>query len=78
MYNADGYFEPNPSGVYSVNSVTGVRDGDGSITIRFGDHDAGTPNTIPITDGWNYLVRLYQPRPDILNGTWTFPSINGT
>jgi hypothetical protein len=78
VYNAAGYFEPNPSGVYSVNSVTGVRNDDGSITVRFGDHDAGAPNTIPTTEGWNYLVRLYRPRPEILDGTWTFPSITTT
>jgi hypothetical protein len=24
--------------------------------------------------GWNYMVRLYRPRPEIANGTWTFPS----
>jgi hypothetical protein len=23
--------------------------------------------------GWNYTVRLYRPRPEILHGTWTFP-----
>jgi hypothetical protein len=22
---------------------------------------------------WNYTVRLYRPRPEILNGTWKFP-----
>jgi hypothetical protein len=26
-------------------------------------------------DGWNYTVRLYQPRPEILDGTWTFPAV---
>lgn len=76
VYNAEGYFEPNPSGAYSVNSVTGTRDDDGSITVRFGDHGADAPNTIPITDGWNYLVRLYRPRPEILDGSWTFPTID--
>jgi hypothetical protein len=76
VYNADGYFEPNASGVYSVNSITAARDPDGSITVRFGDHGSHTPNSIPITDGWNYLVRLYQPRPEILDGTWSFPTIN--
>jgi len=30
---------------------------------------------LPIMDGWNYLIRLYRPRPEILNGTWTFPAI---
>jgi hypothetical protein len=24
---------------------------------------------------WSYLVRMYQPREEILDGTWTFPSI---
>jgi hypothetical protein len=75
VYNAAGYFEPNPVGVYSVNSITGARDADGSITVRFGDH-GNAPNTIPITDGWNYLVRLYRPRPEILDGSWTFPTIS--
>jgi hypothetical protein len=74
VYNAAGYFEPNASGVYSVNSITGTRDPDGSITVRFGDH-ADAPNAIPITDGWNYLVRLYRPRPAILDRSWTFPTI---
>jgi len=23
--------------------------------------------------GWNYLVRLYRPRQEILDGTWKFP-----
>jgi hypothetical protein len=24
-------------------------------------------------NGWNYMVRLYRPRPEILDGTWKFP-----
>jgi hypothetical protein len=75
VYNADGFFEPNPAGVYSVNSVTAVRNPDGSIVVRFGDHGSDAPNAIPITDGWNYLVRLYRPRAEILDGTWKFPTI---
>jgi hypothetical protein len=73
VYNADGYFEPNDRGVNSLNSVTAAKNADGSTTIRFGSGDA--PNTIPITEGWNYLVRLYRPRPEVLDGTWTFPTI---
>jgi hypothetical protein len=23
--------------------------------------------------GWNYLVRLYRPRAEILDGSWKFP-----
>ena len=28
-----------------------------------------------LMDGWNYTVRLYQPRPEIRNGSWTFPAV---
>jgi hypothetical protein len=30
-------------------------------------------NCLPIEPGWNYWVRLYRPREEILNGTWKFP-----
>lgn len=75
VYNADGFFEPNEAGIYSVNSVTAVPEPDGSVIVRFGDHGPGAPNCIPVTDGWNYLIRLYRPRPEVLDGTWRFPSI---
>jgi hypothetical protein len=74
VYNADGYFEPNPQGVYSLNSVTAERDPDGGVTIQFGGCESGARNCIPITPGWSYLVRLYRPRAEILAGTWTFPA----
>jgi len=60
-------------GRYSVNSVTGTRNDDGTVTVHFGG-DTDLPNQLPIMDGWNYLVRLYLPRPEILNGTWQFPA----
>ena len=28
---------------------------------------------LPIMKGWNYTVRLFRPRPEILDGTWEFP-----
>lgn len=75
VYNAEGYFEPNERGAYSVNSITAVRDDDGSVTVRFGGDGDPARNSLPITDGWNYLVRLYRPRPEILSGAWTFPTL---
>jgi hypothetical protein len=26
-------------------------------------------------EGWNYLVRFYRPRPEVVDGTWTFPEV---
>ncbi|WP_285363975.1 DUF1214 domain-containing protein [Microbacterium sp. LMC-P-041] len=77
LYDAQGYFAPNDAGAYSVNSVTGVRDPDGSITVRFGGYPA-LPNVLPLTQGWNYLVRLYRPRPEVLDGTWSFPALTAS
>lgn len=73
VYNANGYFERNPQNAYSLNNITASKAPDGSVTVQFGGCDGKVPNCLPITPGWNYLVRLYRPRPEILNGTWKFP-----
>ncbi len=73
VYNAEGFFEPNKSNAYSLNSVTAKKDADGSVTIQFGGDPEKTPNCLPIVKGWNYTVRLYRPRAEILNDTWKFP-----
>jgi len=74
VYNKDGYFTPNPQNAYSLNNITADCDADGKITLQFGGCDAATANCLPITPGWNYLVRLYRPQDKILNGEWTFPA----
>jgi hypothetical protein len=74
VYNKDGFFEKNASGAYSVNNVTAKPNADGSVTVQFGGQsDGGAPNWIPISHGWNYVVRMYRPRKAILDGTWKFP-----
>lgn len=73
VYNAKGYFEKNPQNSYSLNNLTAKKNADGSVDVQFGGCDGKVANCIPITPGWNYLVRLYRPRVDILNGTWRFP-----
>lgn len=75
VYNSDGFFERNERDAYSVNNITATPNGDGSITVHFGGCGDDRPNCLPIPDGWNYIVRLYRPRPEILDGSWTFPSI---
>lgn len=75
LYNADGYFEPNEPNRNSVNSITAQRNDDGTTTVHFGGSD-DRPNRLPIMEGWNYLVRLYRPHPEVLDGTWTFPTIS--
>jgi hypothetical protein len=73
VYNKQGYFEKNDQGVYSVNNLTANKNEDGSVTVQFGGCDGKALNCIPVTEGWNYTVRLYRPRPEILDGKWKFP-----
>ncbi len=73
LYNAKGYFEQNPYNAYTLNNLTAKKEADGSVNIQFGGCDGKLPNCLPISPGWNYMVRLYRPRPAILDGTWKFP-----
>ena len=73
VYNADGYLEPNPYNTYSVSKTNAKPGADGSVTIQFGGCDGRIPNCLPIMKNWNYTVRLFRPRPEILDGTWKFP-----
>ena len=73
VYDAEGYFTPNPLNAYSVNSTTAKKAPDGTITVQFGGQDDGKANYLPIMKGWNYMVRLYRPRAEIIEGTWKFP-----
>jgi hypothetical protein len=75
VYNADGYLAPNELNRNSYNNVSATPNDDGSYTIHFGACNDGRVNCIPITPGWNYTIRLYEPRSEVLDGSWTFPTI---
>ena len=74
VYNVEGYYEKNPLNAYTLNNITAKKDGDGSIAVRFGGCDGKVANCLPVMPGWNYMVRLYRPHPEILGGQWTFPA----
>jgi hypothetical protein len=73
LYDDKGWMPVNKYNAYSFNNVTAKKNEDGSITIHFGG-DPKQPNFLPIVPGWNYIVRLYQPRKEVLDGSWTFPN----
>lgn len=73
VYNADGYLEKNDLGRNSFNNFSAQPNDDGSYTIHFGG-DRQSVNYLPITEGWNYAIRMYQPRQELLDGSWSFPS----
>ncbi len=72
VYNAKGFMEKNEQDAYSFNNVTTKSNDDGSITLHFGG-DSGNANYLPITEGWNYILRLYRPKQEVLDGSWESP-----
>ncbi|MGM0387730.1 MAG: DUF1214 domain-containing protein [Natrinema limicola] len=72
VYNSDWYLEENEYDAYAINDVTAERDDDGSVTIHFGGAP-DQPNFLYTPAGWNYTVRLYEPREEILDGSYQFP-----
>ncbi|GAA5191502.1 DUF1214 domain-containing protein [Ferrimonas gelatinilytica] len=73
LYNAQGFFQPNQRDAYNINSVTGIRNDDGTMTIHLGGCEDDRVNCLPIEEGWNYTVRMYRPNEAVLDGSWTFP-----
>ena len=73
LYDEAGWMPVNKYNAYSFNNVTAKKAKDGSVTIHFGG-DPKADNFLPIVPGWNYIVRMYKPGPEILNGSWTFPT----
>ena len=73
VYDAEGHLKKNAYNAYSLNSITAKKSPDGSVAMQFGGCDGKIPNCLPTLAGWNYMVRLYRPRDEILSGKWKFP-----
>jgi len=73
---------PNPIGVYSISYRTDLAfDDDGGFTIHIAaEQPDGVPvsNWLPSTgvgQAWSIVLRLYLPRADVLDGSWSPPAM---
>jgi hypothetical protein len=73
VYNRDGYFEANPFDSFNLNSVFATPEDDGSYLVDFAPEDRGFPNFLYVMDGWNFVLRLYRPHPEVISGEWPIP-----
>ena len=72
IYNQERFMVVNEYDSYSLNSLTAEKNADGTTTLNLGG-DPKAKNFLYIPKDWLYIVRFYQPREEILNGSWTFP-----
>ncbi|NOR76021.1 MAG: DUF1214 domain-containing protein [Draconibacterium sp.] len=74
VYNSAGYMEKNEYNSYSINNKVAKKNEDGSFTINFGG-DPKKDNYLYTFGNWSYVIRLYQPHKEILDGVWEFPKL---
>lgn len=77
VYGADGYMKSDNN---IVNSSNAVKNADGTATVHFGSTDVcgDVPNRLDVSDGWNFLMRVYRPGPTVLDGTYKLPQAEPT
>ncbi len=74
VYNEQGYFVENEFNAYSINSMTAKENEDGTVVIHFGG-SPDSPNYLFLPEGWKYLMRLYRPSQEIVDGSWDIPEL---
>ena len=74
VYGADGYMKSDNS---VLNKLNGKVNANGSFKAYFGSAAAcgNVPNRIEISDGWNFLMRVYRPGASVLNGSYKLPAV---
>jgi hypothetical protein len=83
MYDGQGFQVANPIGRFAIGDRDDLRfNPDGSLDLYL-QHDNPGPgkeaNWLPAPEGpLGVTMRLYSPRPAILDGTWTPPPVQRT
>jgi hypothetical protein len=74
VYGDDGFMKSDDN---IVNDRNVKLNNDGTFTVHFGSAEAcgDKPNRVDITDGWNFLMRVYRPGPSILKREYELPAV---
>jgi hypothetical protein len=74
IYGNDGYMKSENAIVGSSNVKL---NSDGTFTVHYGSKEAcgDVPNRLDVTEGWNFLMRVYRPGPSVLDGTYMLPDV---
>lgn len=75
VYGNDGFMKSDNN---IVNDRNVHLDEDGTFTVYFGSKEkcGEHSNRVDITEGWNFLMRIYRPGPSILKREYKLPAVN--
>jgi len=73
VYGNDGFMKSDNN---IVNSSNATLNADGTFTVYFGPKGAcgDVPNRLDVSEGWNFLMRVYRPGPSVLDGSYVLPA----
>lgn len=74
VYGDDGFMKSDQN---IVNDRNVTLNPDGTFTVYFGSEErCGKPaNRVDITEGWNFLMRVYRPGDTVLKREYTLPNV---
>ena len=74
VYGADGFMKSENA---IVNDRNVTLNGDGTFTVHYGaaEHCGDQPNRVDITEGWNFLMRIYRPGEAVLAREYILPDV---
>jgi hypothetical protein len=72
VYGNDGFMKTENN---IVNSSNVNLNADGTFTVYFGSKElcGDVQNRLDVTEGWNFLMRVYRPGASILDGSYKLP-----
>jgi hypothetical protein len=75
VYGKDGFMTSDNN---AINDRNVKLNADGMFTVHFGSVDkwGDKPNRVDISEGWNFLMRVYRPGPSILKREYKLPEVN--
>jgi hypothetical protein len=75
VYGADGFMKSDNN---VINDRNVKQSGDGTFTAYFGSEAACgvKANRVDISEGWNFLLRIYRPGPAVLSRQYTLPEVS--
>ncbi|MDX2446794.1 MAG: DUF1214 domain-containing protein, partial [Desulfobacterales bacterium] len=73
VYGSDGYMKSENN---IVNSSNVKLNADGTFTVHYESKGVcgDIPNRLDVTEGWNFLMRIYRPGPSVADGTYKLPN----
>jgi hypothetical protein len=74
VYGSDGFMKSDDN---IVNSSNVKLNADGTFDVCFGSREAcgEVPNRLDVTEGWNFLMRIYRPGRSVLEGAYKLPEV---